>query len=187
MSQFELLKKVILFLNETNTDYMLTGSIVSSFQGEPRSTHDIDMIIQISIQTADRLLQHFPAPEFYIDKETTFKNIEANQLFKLLNTTTGDKIDFYPLPNNEYEITRFRRKILEEFNDLKVWITTPEDTILSKLRWCKLSNGSEKQFKDALHVYELQKDILDISYITHWANILGIIELFERLKREVDT
>ena len=63
MSQFELLKKVVLFFNETSTAYMLTGSIVSSFQGEPRSTHDIDMIIQISIENADRLIQHFPAPD----------------------------------------------------------------------------------------------------------------------------
>jgi len=186
MSQFELLKKVVQFLDETNTEYMLTGSIVSSFQGEPRSTHDIDMIIQLSLENVDRLIRYFPAPEYYIDKETTIKNIQTSQLFKLLNTSTGDKIDFYPLPNNEYEITRFRRKIQEEFNDLKVWITTPEDTILSKLRWCKLSNGSEKQFKDALHVYELQKDILDFSYITLWANTLALTDLFEKLKRDVD-
>ena len=186
MSQFELLKKVVLFFNETSTAYMLTGSIVSSFQGEPRSTHDIDMIIQISIENADRLIQHFPAPDYYIDKETTIKNIEANQLFKLLNTTSGDKIDFYPLPNNEYEIIRFNRKIQEEFNELKVWITTPEDTILSKLRWSKLSNGSQKQFKDALHVYELQKDILDNSYITYWINTLGLVDLFEKVKRDAE-
>ena len=48
-----------------------------------------------------------------------------------------------------------------------------------RLLWCKLSNGSEKQFKDALHVYELQKDILDYSYITYWINILGYIDLFD--------
>lgn len=47
MSQFKLLKEVITFLNQADTSYMLTGSIVSSFQGEPRSTHDIDMMIQL--------------------------------------------------------------------------------------------------------------------------------------------
>jgi hypothetical protein len=49
-----------------------------------------------------------------------------------------------------------------------------------------LSNGSEKQFKDALHVYELQKNRLDFSYITLWANTLGLTDLFEKLKRDVD-
>jgi len=35
-------------------------------------------------------------------------------------------------------------------------------------------------------VYELQKDILDISYITLWANTLGLTDLFEKLRRDVD-
>jgi len=30
-------------------------------------------------------------------------------------------------------------------------ISSPEDTILSKLKWIKLSGGSQKQFIDALH------------------------------------
>lgn len=43
MSQQELLKKVIQVLDDVGIQYMLTGSVVSSLQGEPRSTHDIDM------------------------------------------------------------------------------------------------------------------------------------------------
>ena len=41
MSQQELLKKVVLTLDQNDIDYMLTGSLVSSMQGEPRLTHDI--------------------------------------------------------------------------------------------------------------------------------------------------
>lgn len=181
MSQFELLKKLVEFLNDTKTPYMLTGSIVSSFQGEPRSTHDIDMMIQLTQENVYELIRHFPDPEYYMDKETVLDSLRNKKLFKLLNTSTGDKIDFYPLPQNDYEITRFKRKILEDINGLKVWITTPEDTILSKLRWCKLSNGSEKQFKDALNVFELQYELLDLAYIGHWVQELRLKDLYERL------
>ncbi len=45
MSQQALLKKVIQVLDRAGIKYMITGSIVSSLQGEPRSTHDIDMVI----------------------------------------------------------------------------------------------------------------------------------------------
>ncbi len=44
MSQQKLLKKVLSVLNQAGIQYMLTGSIVSSLQGEPRSTHDIDVV-----------------------------------------------------------------------------------------------------------------------------------------------
>lgn len=45
MSQQELLKKVIKVLEDARIQYMITGSVVSSLQGEPRSTHDIDMVV----------------------------------------------------------------------------------------------------------------------------------------------
>ena len=79
---------------------------------------------------------------------------------------------------------RFERKIQEELNGLLVWITSPEDTIISKLRWCKLSNGSEKQFKDALNVFEIQFEILDKSYIEKWVEKLGLSDLYKRLQKE---
>ena len=42
MPQQELLKLVIARLDEAGIEYMLTGSLASSLQGEPRATHDID-------------------------------------------------------------------------------------------------------------------------------------------------
>ena len=79
---------------------------------------------------------------------------------------------------------RFKRKIQKDINDLQVWITSPEDTIISKLRWCKLSNGNEKQFKDTLNVFEVQYEILDFPYIQIWIEKLGLLHLYERLQSE---
>lgn len=56
MSQQELLKKVIHVLDANNTQYMVTGSIVSSLQGEPRSTHDIDFVVAIQKSSAKQLV-----------------------------------------------------------------------------------------------------------------------------------
>jgi hypothetical protein len=53
MSQPELLKGVVTRLDEAGIEYMLTGSIVSSLQGEPRATHDIDIVIAVRIDPAD--------------------------------------------------------------------------------------------------------------------------------------
>jgi hypothetical protein len=61
--------------------------------------------------------------------------------------------------------------------------STPEDTILAKLRWAKLSGGSEKQFTDALRVFEVQYGNLDLSYLETWANQVQVKELWEELKR----
>ena len=53
-----------------------------------------------------------------------------------------------------------------------------------KLRWAKLSGGSEKQFTDALRVYEIQYAKLDHDYLEAWSQTLGINEYWNRLKEE---
>ena len=58
------------------------------------------------------------------------------------------------------------------------------DTILSKLRWARLSGGSEKQFGDALRVYEVQRPGLDLAYLERWTRELDLRELWERLLSE---
>ena len=63
-------------------------------------------------------------------------------------------------------------------------VSRPEDTILAKLRWAKLSGGSEKQFIDALRVYEVQYHLLDQDYLKDWIHRLGLMELWERLQKE---
>ncbi|MFB0554036.1 MAG: hypothetical protein ACETWQ_12085, partial [Phycisphaerae bacterium] len=62
-----------------------------------------------------------------------------------------------------------------------------EDTILAKLRWAKLCGGSEKQFTDALRVYEVQYGKLDLDYIEHWAEELDVKSLWKRITDEAET
>ncbi len=65
-------------------------------------------------------------------------------------------------------------------------VSSPEDTILAKLRWAKLSGGSEKQFTDALCVYEVQYGKLDTDYMEHWAKKLDIESLWIRPINEAE-
>jgi hypothetical protein len=56
---------------------------------------------------------------------------------------------------------------LEAIADVGVWMAKPDDLILSKLQWARMSGGSEKQMGDAVSVYEVQFPILDQSYLDH--------------------
>jgi hypothetical protein len=49
------------------------------------------------------------------------------------------------------------------------------------LKWAKNSGGSEKQFTDALRIYEVQYGKLDMNYLKHWINELEIQELWSQL------
>ncbi len=68
MSQQELLKKVIRTLDAVQVEYMAPESIVSSLQGEPRSTHDIDLVVAIPRRAVKDLVKAFPQPEYFLDE-----------------------------------------------------------------------------------------------------------------------
>ncbi len=184
MSQSELLKKVIVALEATGTPYMLTGSYVSSLQGEPRSTHDIDLVVAITPSAARSLLLEFPKPDYYLDENAIAEAIRRKSQFNLLDVRGGDKVDFWMLSDEPFDQSRFGRRYIEEFEGQRLYVSRPEDTILMKLRWAELSGGSEKQFGDAQGIYELQRNSLDLPYLEQWAKLLGVTALWERIKKQ---
>lgn len=186
MLQPKLLIKVLALLNENEIDYMITGSLVSSIQGEPRATHDVDILVNITHAAIPALIKAFPPPGYYISDSAISEAIQQKSMFNLLDTTEGDKADFWILTNEPFDQSRFARKQEEKMLGLSIKISTPEDTILMKLRWAKLSGGSEKQFTDALRVYEVQYVKLDLNYMEAWLQTLQIKELWEKLKQEAE-
>jgi hypothetical protein len=186
MSQSELLKKVVAALEATGTPYMLTGSYASSLQGEPRLTHDIDLVVALTPSAAQSLQLKFPAPDYYLDENAVAEAIERKSQFNLLDVRSGDNVDFWLLTGEPFDPSRFARRYVEEFEGQRLHVSRPEDTILMKLHWAALSGGSEKQFGDARSVYELQQNSLDLSYLEQWAKSLGVTTLWERLKNEAE-
>ncbi|HHT9155235.1 MAG TPA: hypothetical protein ACFYD5_05420 [Candidatus Tripitaka sp. YC43] len=187
MSQQELLRHVIQALNRAGIQHMLTGSIVSSLQGEPRSTHDIDIVITAPGPKARKLIEAFPPPNFYLDEQGVLDTINRQGTFNLIDIKGGGKVDFWILTDDPFDQSRFSRRYSEEFMGLEMQVSSPEDTILAKLRWAKLSGGSEKQFTDALRVYEVQYGKLDIDYIEYWVKKLNVESLWRRLTDEAET
>ena len=104
----------------------------------------------------------------------------------MIDLADGDKVDFWILTDEPFDRSRFTRKYAQSFLGLELLVSRPEDTILAKLRWAKLSGGSEKQFIDALRVYEVQYEVLDRPYLNEWAGRLELEDLWERLQKEAE-
>jgi hypothetical protein len=184
MLQQELLSRVTRSLDDLGIDYMLTGSYASSIQGEPRSTHDIDLVVALTPSDVDQLVEAFPDPEFYLSPPAMREAIERRGMFNVIHMESGYKVDFWILKDLPFDALRFARKRPETAWGIVLKVSTPEDTILAKLRWAKESGGSEKQFTDALRIYEVQYPLLDMAYLDDWAGRLNVSDLWARLKSE---
>jgi hypothetical protein len=181
VSQQELLTGLLGALNGLRIPYMLTGSVVSSMQGEPRATHDVDVVVALDVSDVERVVAAFPPPRFYLDAEDAKESVRMGSMFNLVDAADGGKVDFWMITREPFDASRFARRVRETVLGVPAFVSSPEDTILSKLRWARLSGGSEKQFGDALRVYEVQRPTLDLEYLEHWTRELDLRELWERL------
>jgi hypothetical protein len=188
VSQQELLISVAAALDRLGISYMLTGSVASSLYGEPRLTHDIDLIVRVDAGNAAGIVKAFPSPRYYLDpRETIEEMVRESSMFNLIDTGSGDKVDFWVLTSSPFDTERFRRRVRVEAFGVAVWVSSPEDVILSKLSWSVQAGGSEKQFRDALRVFEVQRASLDLSYCDQWAERLGAKALWQQLRAEAAT
>jgi hypothetical protein len=85
--------------------------------------------------------------------------------------------------NSAYAREQFARRRRYSFpieNETEVWLASPEDIVISKLRW-GLRSESEKQPRDVLAILKVQQGELDYQYIHQWVAEFDLSQLFEDL------
>jgi hypothetical protein len=86
------------------------------------------------------------------------------------------------LTDEPFDQSRFARRITLDVFGTRMTVSSPEDTILQKLAWAAKSGGSERQFRDAVGVYEVQAGVLDEPYLDQWADVLDVVELLREVR-----
>ena len=162
---------------------MVTGSISSTFYGRPRSTQDVDIIIEAKIEDLRELVKTLQNKKYYADEEAAAEALSRTTLFNVFDTSSGYKADLIIRKDRPYSLEEFRRRRIVDVLGLSLYLVTTEDAILSKLEWAK-KGRSERQFMDALGVAIVQGHRLDWEYMQIWARKLELDEFYQRLIEE---
>ena len=153
---------------------MVTGSVASSAHGKPRSTRDIDIVIAPTPQQVRELIREFPSTEYYADEQQALDALANRSQFNVIDFSSGWKVDFIIAKSSEYASTALSRHRKLEIGGSLMLVASPEDVIISKLEWARLSGGSDRQMLDAADIVRNQGNRLDLVYIERWAKELGL-------------
>ncbi len=93
---------------------------------------------------------------------------------------TSVKVEVFFLSPDPHDQTRFQRRVEAPVFGRRLWLPTPEDAIITKIRWAR---GKDKD--DARDVMAVQGDRLDWPYIEHWCDQHGTRPLLEEIRRTV--
>jgi hypothetical protein len=171
-TQDEFLNSIISALDKAKIPYIFSGSVASSYHGQPRATNDADIVIAPTVQQLEILLQLLEG-KYYVSLTAAMDALKHNSAFNIIDIEGGWKADLIICKNRPFSTEEFRRRSNAELYGTNVWILSAEDIILSKLEWAKQSE-SERQFQDALGVAIAQWRHLDLGYLKKWAKELGI-------------
>src|SRR5574341_135348 len=150
MTERDLLQDCLRRLNETATSYMLTGSMASNAWGIPRTTHDLDFVVQLPPSQVSALVSAFSG-DYYVDEQAVRGAYQPPHQFNVIHVPTALKADFWLLRPRPFEQEMFRRRVRDEWFGQPLWLATAEDIILHKLHW-NLITPSERQLSDVAGV-----------------------------------
>ena len=174
------LRIVIGNLESASIDYMIVGSVAGTIYGEPRLTHDLDLVISMSSSSASNLLRAFDSNEFYLPPlEIISQEIVRGGQANLLHHSSGVKVDIMFRKKTAHGMEEFsRRRRLEILRGLHAWVAAPEDVIIAKLRYYR-EGESEKHLKDIRGI--LANTEIHREYLDRWISTLELGNYFSKV------
>lgn len=170
--------------DKLGVQYLVGGSLASSVYGVPRATQDVDLVADLRLSQVEDFCSLL-IDQFYVDADMILEAIQRKASFNIVHLGTMFKADIFIMKGDSWsreEMSRVREEMIESLG-MSIRFASPEDVLLHKLIWYKLGNEiSDRQWGDILGVMRVQGDLLDQTYLDHWADILDIANLLTRAR-----
>jgi hypothetical protein len=170
-------------LSDLGVRYSIGGSLASSVSGEPRSTLDIDIVVELEEQHVDSLIARLQ-DAFYIERAALERAVRTQSAANIIHIGTSVKVDFFVTGGTPIDTDLLDRRMSVLVGDapaVRVYVHTAEDILLQKLRWFRLGGEtSDRQWRDVLGIVRVQEGRLDRDYLTRQSARLAVGDLLLR-------
>jgi hypothetical protein len=168
--------------------YLIGGSLASTFQGEPRSTQDVDFVVHMRDHQVDPLIRALENSEFFFRSDAVRQARHGWRFFDLVHKKLFVKVDVYVRPEEGIHLEEMRRARKVQIGELPedaVFLASPEDTVIQKLLWYRMGDGvSDRQWRDVVGVLKRRGPQMDDVYLDRWSRELEIADLMDRARVE---
>ena len=167
MSFSEVLRRVSTALDHAGIAYMLTGSFASVYYGSPRSTQDIDFVIEATSAQVRSFTESLPSREYYADTDAALEAQNRQSMFNIIDLRTGWKVDLIIRKTRAFSQEEFSRRQRVTVEGTPLFVASAEDVVLAKLEWSRLAQ-SRRQIEDAAGILKIRGASLDRPYLDKW-------------------
>jgi hypothetical protein len=180
----EFVELVLDALHAAGVEYLIGGAVAAWAWGEPRSTLDLDLVVDIPTESIGKLSYELEIRDMLVPVDIILGVLveeRADLPINAIHMHSGYKADLYPLRStDELRKSAFQRRIKVDFGPPlgEVFLHSPEDLIIYKLWYFSLSQQT-KHLQDVAAILSTLHDQLDYSYIEFWAREKGVISVWK--------
>ena len=157
---------------------MVTGAVASIIYGEPRLTHDLDLVLELKSQDAADVVNVFDLESYYCPPLEAIR-LEANRPlrghFNIIHHDSGFKADIYIVGEDKLHHWAMARRRHIQFEGETFWVAPIEYVILRKLEYFR-EGGSEKHLRDIKSMLAVSSDLINEPELTQWIQRLNLDE-----------
>lgn len=172
-------------MEEIGARYFVTGSMAAMLYSEQRTTHDVDIAVDLRFGEVPAIVEYFREPEYYLDIVAIRGAMEHNMEFNIIHVPSALKIDVMvpdDSPFNKSRFARARRIVVKDGQG--VMFAAPEDEILKKLQYYR-EGASDKHLRDVGSMLKVSGGEMDFLYLERWARELKVEDLWGLCRRRV--
>lgn len=165
--------------------WMIGGSIATSAYGEPRATHDVDLVADLQPQATGRFVDAL-GDAFYVDAGAVHQAARQRSSFNVIHFESIQKVDVFCLRDDPFARAGLEGRIESDLGRGRAApIASPQHMVVEKLRWyCRGGEVSDRQLRDVQGVLQTSGSDLDLATLRHWADQVGVRDLLERMLAE---
>jgi predicted nucleotidyltransferase len=167
--------------------YLIGGSLASSVHGEPRSTNDVDILVDFQAEHIEAFVEAIRG-DYYVSEPAVREAVRSGHHFNVIHMDAAVKVDFFLAGDDPFDLERLdlRQPLhLPIDPETLVYVDTAEHSVLRKLEWFRRgAEVSERQWRDVVAILRIQGSRLDQSRLRMWAPRLGVADLLERAFQE---
>lgn len=184
MREPDLLELFVGRLDAIGVRCLVTGSVAATLYGEPRATHDIDLVVELSEAARDALPRAFPPDAFYLPPPEVValeSRREGRGHFNIIHHASGLKADVYLAGGDPLHAWAFRNARHYTVGKLEVRVAPPEYVIVRKLEFFR-EGGSAKHLRDIRSMLAVSPELIDVPALERWLDERGLTEAWARVR-----
>lgn len=187
MPELDLFQLFVHPLNRLGIRYMVTGAVAAIVYGETRLTHDIDVVMEVNADEAEKIVRAFPLQEFYCPPVEVIRLETGRHLrghFNIIHHDTGFKADIYLMGQDNLHLWAMSDRRCIQMKGGLLWVAPPEYVILRKLEYYR-EGGSEKHLRDISGMLNISLDQLDMAKIKEKVRNCGLEKEWDQVAKDI--